>query len=251
MVKDRVFLLGGMDLEMCTIRDILEEGGHDYIDKHLHWGNALLSEYKDEVMKYDSNTQIVGIELCEDISLPSNYLSIDHHNELSGRVSSLEQVVNLLELKMNRFQMLVAANDKGYIDGMKDLGATEEDIRRIRQLDRQCQGVTELEEAEADKLVANVSGTDKWPVMIETRLNHFSPVSDRLYPVREYVIYNDHEMVYFGCERMKETKAEFAAELKERKAYYGGSSSNQFFGVTYNEKQMDEYKQKMEGLLGL
>jgi len=72
-----LFLLGGRDLEMVTIKDILDRHGVMYADKKLSWG-AKLSEYR-EYLDFDG--VIYGIELIEDREPPKNYIAIDHHNE--------------------------------------------------------------------------------------------------------------------------------------------------------------------------
>ena len=36
--NDYVFLLGGQDLEMQTIRALLQEHGQDFHDRELRWG---------------------------------------------------------------------------------------------------------------------------------------------------------------------------------------------------------------------
>lgn len=48
--KERFFfLLGGGDLEMQTIRRLLEEKGVGYADHGLRWDNANLSAYREEL----------------------------------------------------------------------------------------------------------------------------------------------------------------------------------------------------------
>ncbi len=87
-----------------------------------------------------------GVELTEDIEPPKHYTLIDHHNENQDRGSSLEQIAKIFGIELNRFQKLVAINDKSYIDGLKRFGATDVEIEYIRKLDREAQGVTEEDE---------------------------------------------------------------------------------------------------------
>lgn len=129
----RLFLLGGHDLEMWTIKQMLEERDDCAVaDKQLHWDNALLSAYEEELSN-NADFEIYGIELREDITAPDNYISIDHHNDRSGQPSSLEQVASLLGVTLTQYQQLVAANDKGYISAMMALGASKEKIDEIRK----------------------------------------------------------------------------------------------------------------------
>jgi len=76
-----LFLLGGYDLEMVTIREMLLKEGYleqkDFMDKKLSWG-ARLSDYKEYMTE---NKIIVGIELIKDVEPPKSYIEIDHHNE--------------------------------------------------------------------------------------------------------------------------------------------------------------------------
>ena len=47
-----LFLLGGHDLEMLTIRDVLDTYGCVYVDHQLQWDNAKLSSYWSEIKRY-------------------------------------------------------------------------------------------------------------------------------------------------------------------------------------------------------
>jgi hypothetical protein len=77
----RVFILGAHDLEMLTIKQLLDEREDCVVlDHHLQWDNSLLSAYSSELQLW-SNHDIYGIELQEDIIAPNNYHRIDHHND--------------------------------------------------------------------------------------------------------------------------------------------------------------------------
>jgi len=76
---------------------------------------------------------------------------IDHHGALAGqgKPTSLEQVFRLLDFPeehWTRDLALVAANDRGHIRGLQDVGATADEICSIRARDRQAQGITDAEE---------------------------------------------------------------------------------------------------------
>jgi hypothetical protein len=116
MKPNLLFLLGGSDLEMETIETLLKQNSMKYLRRDLTWSSAKVSAYEDIIR--DSNNAdltIYGIELAEDAlePLPPNYRRIDHHNELSGQPSSLEQMAAILGIKLTREQQLIAANDKG------------------------------------------------------------------------------------------------------------------------------------------
>ena len=147
MDMKRIFLLGGRDLEMLTIRELLQSCAIKFFDKNLTWDTALLSAYSEELCHYENqDCQIVGIELREDIMKPNNYVLIDHHNNCSDCLSSLEQVSSLLDVKLDRWQQLVAINDRGYINGLRKFGASEDEIGKVRRADREAQGVTQEED---------------------------------------------------------------------------------------------------------
>jgi len=90
-----LFLIGGSDLEMLTIKRILTANGfaegENMADLHLQWG-AKLSDYKEF---FNNKQTFVGIELTQDIDPPPYYINIDHHNENSHKSTSLEQVIEL------------------------------------------------------------------------------------------------------------------------------------------------------------
>ena len=44
-----VFFLGGKDLEMATIQQLLDSKGIEYVAKDLGWGNAKTSSYEAEI----------------------------------------------------------------------------------------------------------------------------------------------------------------------------------------------------------
>lgn len=216
-----LFLLGGYDLEMLTIKQMLE-GRDDCVlkDKHLRWDNAHLSAYQDELLHYTYNN-IYGIELQEDITPPENYLRIDHHNDWTYKPSALEQVAEVLGVTLNRQQQLIAANDRGYISAMQELSATEEEIANIRKEDRKAQGVTETEEQLAEESIRSNLRKCGSLIIVKSQTSRFSPICDRLFPYKRLLIYTNQEWMFYG-----EGKAELVKILKdeiaEKKVFYGG-----------------------------
>lgn len=150
------FFLGGHDLEMATIAQLLADQykGPVY-DKHLRWG-AKASDYEKEISEaLAEGCVIVLIEMEDDLQLPlENRVLIDHHGAQAGesQPTSLHQVFDLLMLPSShwtRWHELVAANDRAYIPGMLKVGASREEIQAIRLADRKAQGITEAEEKAA------------------------------------------------------------------------------------------------------
>lgn len=228
------FLLGGRDLEMKTISDILSTYfSKDIIfDIHLRWG-ANLSCYQ---QYFDDVHTFVGIELNKDINPPKNYLEIDHHNEFSSNPSALEQIIKLLHTEFNiqieitRHLELVSANDCGYIPAMIELNATPQEIDNIRRLDREAQGVTANDEKLAEKSIKDNLTIIGGVSLVKSFTDHFSSITDRLYPCEKLLIYTNTELTYYGLGVSLLLKA-FDFLIKQNKAYSGGGS-NGYFGIT-------------------
>lgn len=230
--KVRIFLLGGYDLEMQEIENLLIENACTYYNASLKWSDAKLSSYIDVIKPfYDGNqSMIYGIELMEDIPVPDNYVKIDHHNEYSSRPSSLVQVASLLGVELSRRQHLIAANDVGYISAMASYGATQSEIEEIRLADRCAQGITGFDELLGVLSIDRYMQQSGSLVIVKSLTPHFATISDRLYPFERLIIYTDAEMTYYG-DKVPELKLLFAHEIKARKMYYGGN--DRYLGVAF------------------
>lgn len=153
-----VYFLGGRDLEMVEIARVLSEHNICTFDHALDWSHAMFSAYAEDIRSaVSSDRRAVLVELRE---IPPEVRSlvdvIDHHGPESGHLpTSLEQVFARLGIaRLSWEQELIAANDKGYIEGMAAIGASPEEMNRIRLLDRQAQGITAEQEADAVAAVA-------------------------------------------------------------------------------------------------
>lgn len=160
--SDSVFFLGGYDLEMVTIRDILMSRGQIVRDHGLAWG-AKSSDYRAEITaSLDTRKTPVLVELVDDLNLlPSRIIMVDHHGSQAGKemLTSLEQIfagLNLPQYQWSRHYALVSANDRGYIPAMLEINATKDEIQDIRPMDRKLQGITEAEEREAEAALSNL-----------------------------------------------------------------------------------------------
>jgi len=253
-MKEHIFLLGGQDLEMLEIKSLLNNMSDCLVfDNKLSWENAELLTYFNVIQKYGNidEVDIYGIELREnDISsTPDNYHRIDHHNDLSAKPSSLEQIAEVLHISLSREQQLIAANDKGYIPAMQKKGATPEEIRQIRLRDRQAQGVTELDELNAQLSISkkNIEGGI---VVVKTSTNRFSTICDRLFPYQKLLVYSNKELVYYGIGKDNLTK-HFSDDIRGRKMYHGGGNEG-FLGTVqgvYTEKQLISLKNEIIQLI--
>ena len=242
----RLFLLGGYDLEMLTIKQLLE-GRDDCVvmDKHLRWDNARLSAYKDELQQHTYNN-IYGIELQEDITQPQHYHRIDHHNDWNYKPSALEQVAMVIGTTLNRYQQLVAANDRGYIPAMQSLSATREEIARIRKEDRKAQGVTEAEEQLAEDSVRNNLQEYGSLRMVKSQTSRFSAICDRLFPYKRLLIYTDHEWMFYGEGKTELVKI-LKDEITEKKVFYGGGDTGYIGSVkhAYSKEKIEYFVERI------
>jgi len=240
--KSVIFLLGGQDLEMHTIRDILEkegfEEGINLFDKKLSWG-AKLSAYED-VVELNPNKTIYAIELEEDIPLPKNYVRIDHHNDYNDREASILQVLKLLGLTPSREQELIAANDSHYIAGMRELCASKEEIKSIRKRDKKAQGVIEIDEEMAVKAI-NTAQSNNLNIFF-TKTEHFTVITDVIFnDYSEYIIHNKTKMVFYGYD-LKKLKDFLKEEDIDEDSYYYGGGDFGFLGIKNNLLELETIK---------
>jgi len=239
-VERKIFLIGGHDLEMQTITEILIENNQNFVDRNLRWDNARLSAYED-LLTFDG--QIFGIELYEDIPPGGNYTRIDHHNDFIGKKSSLEQVADILGVCLDRYQQLVAANDSRYIPGMMALNATETEVHEIRKADRKAQGVTDDDERLADDAIKNLLKINDITI-VKTKTHRFSTICDKLYPYGKLLVYSDSELAYYG-KNAQEIAVFFNEEIKCGKAFKGGSEDG-FFGLANGFFSKEEIESNVE-----
>ena len=244
-----LFLLGGHDLEMLEIEKILVQNKQDYLDNNLSWG-AKWSDYSTDIEKpeYKDKT-FVGIELSGKQDMPSNAIDIDHHNFNSDKPSSIEQVSELLGVKLNHWQELVAANDRGYIPGMEQMCATEEKIKQIREADKQAQGVTAEDEKKAQESVKNHLVVIDGIAIIKALTNKFSPITDLMYgKANQLIVYNDSSLSYYGPVP-DSLISHYQSQVDTNKAYYGGSTNSGFFGLAKGYRTLNEMNEEKEKII--
>lgn len=259
-----LFFLGGCDLEMLTIRELLQAHAPDrFCDKNLSWG-ARASDYRVEIdgAIKNGNTPVLvelendlGLKTCphpdplpegegEKISGPfpddaGGVIIIDHHGPLAGadRPTSLHQVFALLDLPpeaWTRRMELVAANDRGHIRGMLEVGATMEEIIAIRAADRAAQGITQEQERQAAEAVLSAEILCNGRLTV-VRLPHSrtAAVADRLAPELGGAGY-DNLLVLSPDEVNCYGGGALISALAERfpGGWYGGSLPERgFFGI--------------------
>lgn len=268
-----IFLLGGHDLEMETIRKLLESigfsdldsfhaGNGHFADRNLRWDSSFLSKYSDILETYGNRNgcHIYGIELRPDppagksdgqhIALPANYTLIDHHDEDSDKESSLEQVFKILQahyvkdIEWRREFELVAANDSKYIPGMKAIPgekggpASDKEIADIRFRDRRAQGITpDMEEAAKKAMHENMETDNNLIVVKDVPSGAFSVVCDNLYPYGSLLIYNSDEFCFYGkrSDEILTLISGWTTTVDPKRIYYGGGKDG-FVGWASSDK---------------
>lgn len=186
------FFLGGCDLEMTAIDELLREAGHGdrIVDRSLAWGAHASSYAEDILAALAAGETPVLVELLDDLPDTvdrSRLIEIDHHGPRAGhgRPTSIEQIFHLVGwpagLVWTRRRTLVAANDRGHARAMRAIGASPEEIRAIRDADRAAQGITAEVEAESRRALA--AARREGPLLIvETTSPTASAVHDFLLP---------------------------------------------------------------------
>jgi len=225
------FFLGGHDLEMLTIKELLDEKGELYYDAGLSWG-AKASDYKNEIEEtLRSGHTPVLVELIDDMGISKQKgIIIDHHGEKAGadRPTSLHQVFGLLRLpreKWSRWFELVAANDRGYIPEMLKIGAAKSEILKIRLADRKAQGITDEQEKQGAQAVkrADILFDGKLTI-VHLPHSKTAVVADLLYPAladrqhENLLVISPNEVNFFG-----DGNIIFELNTKFPGGWYGGA----------------------------
>ncbi len=218
-----LFCLGGHDLEMLTIKQLLEDNAQFVVDKQLRWG-AVASAYREEIEQALVQNRVpVLIELENDLAFEPVIL-IDHHGDQAGETAptALHQVFDLLQLPAwSRWFELVAANDRGYIPALEALNASHAEICQIRLADRRAQGVSEHDDLVAHEAIQSMVVYGALSVVYLGH-NRTAAVTDALFlegiAYRNLLIISPEEVNFFG-------EGEWVAFLVQRfpDGWYGGA----------------------------
>jgi len=243
------------DLESKTIIDIARKiEGLDLRISEQGWGAKLGNEPESTFINLRKKVWIVEMSDPEREKLlrdAGHELSIiDHHYEEENKPSSIEQIAELFQIELNRWQRLVAANDKGYIPAMKCLCASEIEIKQIREADRKAQGVTEVDEKLAEESIEKNKTEQNGIIIIKSLTDKFSPITDRMYCETEnLLIYTDTTLTYYG-EKKKQIVEKFKNLVDEGKAYYGGCVQG-YFGLAKGKVTCEEIRAIKEQIINL
>ena len=195
-MENRLWVTPNNDLEAKTIIEMLQREGEDFLVTGQDWGASwekLEEELKTKIedAKREQKT-VYGVELQGD---SNGAINVDHHiygeDDRSNSKSSIEQVAEILGVELTLDEQFVSANDKGYIPAMEKLGVElgvnaedlQEIIANIRMRDREMQGITIEQEAQAQEAVESLGEISEKREYIQLDLPHSktSTVTDRLY----------------------------------------------------------------------
>lgn len=250
MKKNILIIVPANDGEAVEIRNILRAKKINHVVTRQPWGATWAGLEPEAVKEIEGfitanpSAVIYGVELGG----PARWgaTNIDHHiyrdENRSHEKSSIEQVAALLGIKLSRHQILIAANDKGYIPALIATGASENEIKIVRAQDRLAQGVTPDQEAQAvaDIATAEVRGS-KW--LIRCPKGSTSAITDRVFgQYTELLTVDEHngKWIYFGARHLEfYSLTESSTKLAR---WAGGNPKNGFSGV---EKPSSEFQKKI------
>ena len=200
------FFLGGRDLEMATIRELLDaEPVGAVVDYRLAWGASAAAYVADidDALRRGLVPVLVELDLAATPELRAHtilatdaragdrslgdgaIIVVDHHGPLAGadRPTSLEQVLDLLGARARRWSRwyeLVAANDRGHVAEMLAHGATLPELHAVRAADRLAQGITSDEETEGTRAADAAERPCDGLTIVRLAHDRTAPVVDRL-----------------------------------------------------------------------
>lgn len=174
------------DGESRLIMEIARRLSFDVRISKQGWGAVLSQEPDETFADLKKNVIIIempGVRKEKELKDKGHSLFvIDHHTyhdmDRSFCVSSLEQFACLISYNLDRWEMGIALNDRGYIPALRKNGYSEEEILKIRQFDLEAQGYkTEyFEMLRKDYLKGYNPGQDFY--VVETTCEKTSYLSD-------------------------------------------------------------------------
>lgn len=214
MERSTIVVAGGKDLEMITIVAKCHENGIEVIDNGLSWGESSAKNADAVAQAMADGKKVLFIEpiFNAEYPRPAGSVIIDHHGELFSLQAAILQFCAYFGIEPKREDLLIAANDSGFIPGLMAVGATPEEIAEIRLADRSAQGITPEQEAEAVRAISEAETVNG---VIIVRMSHSktATVADRLFSADKLqnllVLSGDGEVNYFGngalCAKLKDT----------------------------------------------
>ncbi len=233
----KIWVVPRNDLEAVEIINLLHDVGETVIVSSQPWGASWeklenpVVQWVEKVLAQNPDTEVVGVELAGTARWGGR--TIDHHfysdDDRSSEKSSIEQVAEELGVPLNRYQQLVAVNDKWWIPGLQKAGATKGEIETIRISDRCAQGITPDEEAQA---VRDIQAAEwRGRKCIVRCKKHTSCYTDRMFGTYdELIVAAPDKWIYFGPRHHEINKLIHDAGLGNPRDWVGGGSESGFAG---------------------
>ena len=238
----RLWVVPLNDAEAVEIRKLLEARGERVLVTGQGWGATwagLEPGVRDAIAGFSGGSgggTVYGVELGG--PNPYRAINIDHHKygeeDRSHAASSLEQAAAILGVELDRWQRLIALNDRGYIPAMiTEAGATAAEIEAVRRADRSAQGVTAAQEAAAARDLEEHAEFSGDRVKVWCAEGSTAAHSDGLYgKAREILLMGPDEWNYYGP-RHRVLAAMF--EGRTGKTWCGGAEASGYFGIAAPE----------------
>lgn len=234
MSEKRLWILPVNDGEMVEIRKLLVARGEQILESGQRWGASwerlepAVVEGMERFHRLEPVGRIYGVELAG--AAPPGAVCIDHHRyqdeDRWNPKSSLEQVAAVVGTTLDRWQELVAANDRGYIPAMRAMGASADEIAAVRQQDRAAQGITEEHDRQAELDIARAVWAGEL-VHVVCPNGITSAHSDRLFDrAREVLLTSPTKWSYFGPRHLALAEKRFA-----EKTWAGGAPESGYWGI--------------------
>ena len=248
MNNDKILVVTPVnDGEAVQIEKLLKEKNIKTLVTKQGWGaswSGLEPEIKKEIKNLkNKNFEVFGVELQG--QAPEGAVNIDHHcydgDDRTNKLSSLEQVAELVGHKLSLFEEFISANDKGFIPKMIELAKTknlskeqtEKLIQKVRLQDRAAQGITPEQEKIAEEAIKEAEVSDLLTVV---RMAHSktSTVCDRLWGQYKnlLIVSSDGEVNFFGSRRVIEKLSSLVkgswsgGDLDHDNGFWGGYPQN-------------------------
>lgn len=234
----KVWVVARNDLEAVEIIRLLQAAGETVLVSQQAWG-ACWENLEDEitsgvegVLQNTPAAEVIGIELAGTPRWHGR--NIDHHrwgeSDRSCEHSSLEQVALLLGHHLNRYEALVAANDKGWIPALVAAGATPGEVETVRMADRCAQGVSPDQEAQAVRDIAAAEWRGR-KVLVRCPDGSSSAITDRLYGrYDEAITTAPDKWIYYGPRAQQIHQVVRSAGLGHARDWTGGSAAFGYAG---------------------
>ncbi len=243
----RLWVLPLNDGEAVEIRRLLEHHRETVLLSRQSWGASWaklepkLAQRARDFRNQCPGGEIFGVELAG--SNPFGAIDIDHHryrdDDRSHPLASLEQVARILGVLLTRWQLLVAANDRGYIPAMLGLNATPDEIAAVRAQDRAAQGIGPEQERQAEQDLRQAVWRDD-KVFVPCHTKPTAAHADRLFDrAREALLVSAPEWDYYGPRHQGLTAFRFPEAH-----WSGGDPRSGYFGI---ENPSHETQQKILG----